>query len=581
MQTSDIRDPGDGKLNVVYQVYPRSFRDCSGDGIGDIPGIIEKLDYLADLGVDTIWFSPFFKSPQRDHGYDISDFCDIAAEHGTMADLDLLLKEMHAREMKMILDFVLCHTSIDHPWFKESASSRDNPKRDWYIWRDGKKPGGRKPPNNWRAMTGGPAWLYFPNSDQWVYFHFLPCSIDLNYRNPEVRKTMMDTMRFWLDKGVDGFRLDLLHAIYEDQQLRDNPLSWRFLPSDKSTSALFRSHKYDLNLPEAYAFAIELRKLVDEYEPQRLLIGEVFGTMEELQRYYGPDSTGLHMVFLFEFTSTPFRPHRYAKLIDRIERALPEPDTPTYVFGNHDRMRLITRLNNHRGKAKVAATMQLTLRGIPFIYYGEEIGMSNARIKLKESKDPVGRKYAWLPALQIKSLGFSLTRDGCRTPMQWDDGSNAGFSSDSAAVPWLTVPPGYREVNVARERADPNSLWNCYRRLIRLRREHSALRMGLLELIPMGKLSKKCLAYRRTHHDQEIFVYLNFSKKPVKLVCPVGKADVLFSTSVERNGAVAEADGSMTLAPFEAIVFCRSYTGSANVDAQQAMRRGSMGRKTD
>lgn len=543
---------------MVYQVYPRSFRDASGNGIGDIPGIIEKLDYLADLGVDTIWFSPFFKSPQRDQGYDISDFRDIAPEHGTMADFDLLLNRMHARKMKMVLDFVLVHTSIDHPWFRESASSRDNPKRNWYIWRDGKKPGGRKPPNNWRAMTGGRAWLYFPNTDQWVYFHFLPCSIDLNYRNAEVRETMMDTMRFWLDKGVDGFRLDLLHAIYEDEQLRDNPLSWRLLPSDRSTSALFRSHKYDLNLPEAYAFAVDLRRLVDEYGPNRFLIGEVFGSMEELRHYYGPDSTGLHMVFLFEFASTPFRPHRYAKLIDRIERALPEPDTPTYVFGNHDRMRLITRLNNDRDKAKVAATMQLTLRGVPFIYYGEEIGMANARINLKESRDPVGRKYSWLPSFTIERLGFSLTRDGCRTPMQWDDGPNAGFSADPAAVPWLTIPNVYREVNVAGERADPNSLWSCYRQLIQLRRDHSALRMGLLNLIPMGRLGKKCLAYRRTYRDEEIFVYLSFSKKPLQLKCPVGHGDVLFSTSAVRNEVLREPDGFMILAPFEGVVFAPS-----------------------
>lgn len=540
---------------MVYHVYPRSFRDSSGDGIGDIPGIIEKLDYLADLGVDAIWFSPFFRSPQRDQGYDISDFCDIAPEHGTMADFDRLLKEMHARGMKMILDLVLCHTSIDHPWFRGSASSRDNPKRNWYIWRDGRKPGGRKPPNNWKAMTGGPAWLYFSNTDQWVYFHFLPSQIDLNYREPDVKRTMMDIMRFWLDKGVDGFRLDLLHALYEDEQLRDNPLSWHFLPSDKSTSALFRSHKYDLNMPETYAFAVELRRLIDEYEPKRLLIGEVFGTMDELRHYYGPDSTGLHMVFLFEFTSTPFRPQRYAKLICRVEKALPAPDLPTYVFGNHDRMRLMTRLNHHTGKAKIAATMQLTLRGVPFIYYGEEIGMPNSRIKLRESRDPVGRKYAWLPAFQIKTLGFSLSRDGCRTPMQWDDGSNAGFSSNPAAVPWLPVHPGHEDVNVAAQQADPNSLWNCYRRLIALRKECSALRVGAFDLIPVGKPSKKCLAYRRTHYESTVFVYLNFSGKELRLRCPVENPDLLFSTYEERNEMLTAPDGRLILAPFEGIVF--------------------------
>lgn len=543
------------RLDVVYQVYPRSFRDATGDGVGDIPGIIEKLDYLLALGIDTIWFSPFFKSPQVDQGYDVSDFCQIAPEHGTMADFDRLLNEMHARGMKMILDFVLSHTSVDHPWFRESASSKDNPKRNWYIWRDGRKPGGRRPPNNWKAMTGGPAWRYFPNTDQWVYSHFLPCEVDLNYREPEVKETMMNVMRFWLDKGVDGFRLDLLDAIYEDEQLRDNPLSWRILPSDKTTSLLFRSHKYDLNLPEAYSFALELRKVVDEYEPKRFLIGEVFGTVEELRHYYGPHSTGLHMIFLFEFTSTPFRPKRYAKLISRIEEALPEPDTPTYVFGNHDRMRLITRLGDNEGKAKIAATMQFTLRGVPFIYYGEEIGMPNSRIKLKLSKDPIGRKYAWLPFSQIRSLGLVLSRDGCRTPMQWDDGPNAGFSSNPSAKPWLAISPSFQEVNVEKEKADPGSLWNCYRRLVQLRKDNGALRRGLLKLMPLGKLSNKCLAYSRIHRDQAVFVYLNFSRKSLRLECPVRKADVLFSTSPARKDILVEANGSMTLAPLEGIIF--------------------------
>ena len=563
MQVNDVSvsSIGDGGPGVVYQVYPRSFRDATGDGIGDIPGIIEKLDYLCELGVDTIWFSPFFKSSQVDQGYDISDFCDIAPEHGTMADFDLLLEEMHARKMKMILDFVLSHTSVDHPWFRESASSKDNPKRNWYIWCDGKKPGGNKPPNNWKAMTGGPAWRYFQNTDQWVYFHFLPCEIDLNYRDPEVKKTMMDVMRFWLDKGVDGFRLDLLHAIYEDEQLRDNPFSWRLLPSDKSTSLLFRSHKYDLNLPETYSFAVELRNLVDEYEPKRFLIGEVFGTMEELRHYYGPHSTGLHMVFLFEFTSTPFRPRRFAKIINRIEEALPDPHTPTYVFGNHDRMRLMTRLGNNEQKAKVAATMQFTLRGVPFIYYGEEIGMPNARINLKTSKDPIGRKYAWLPFSQIKSLGFSLSRDGCRTPMQWDDGQNAGFSANSSVRPWVGISPSYRVVNVKKEKSDPHSLWNCYHRLIQLRRQNSALKRGSLEFVPLGKLSKKCLAYKRIYNDQEAFIYLNFSKRPLRLECPVVRMKVLFSTTPARENIMVEGDGFMTLAPLEGIIFCGSYPG--------------------
>jgi len=304
---------------VVYQIYPRSFKDSIGNGIGDIQGIIEKLDYLEDLGIETIWFSPFFESPQQDYGYDVSDFRQIEPSYGSMNDFDKLLKEMHNRNMKIVLDLVLNHTSIKHPWVIESASSKDNPKRNWYIWRDGKKSGGRKPPNNWKALPGGPAWLYYENTDQWVYFHFLPFQPDLNYRNPEVKKEMFDTIRFWLDKGVDGFRLDILHSIYENEDLRDNPITW-MLYSDKKAASYFQHHKYDLNLPETFNFTLELRNIMDEYEPERFLVGEVFGHIEELRKYYGPNNNGLHMVFLFEYTSSAlkFNPKKISKVISRI-----------------------------------------------------------------------------------------------------------------------------------------------------------------------------------------------------------------------------------------------------------------------
>jgi len=541
---------------VVYQIYPRSFKDTTGNGIGDLQGVIEKLDYLQELGIETIWFSPFFKSPQADHGYDITDFCDIAPEYGSMSDFDKLLKEMHDRDMKIVLDFVLNHTSVEHPWFKESASSRDDPKRDWYIWRDGKRSYGKKPPNNWKTMTGGSAWLYYDNTDQWVYFHFLPSMIDLNYRNPEVKKTMFNVMRFWLNKGVDGFRLDILHAIYEDEQLRNDSFTWKILPSDKSTATLFKAHKYDLNLPETFDFAMELRKVMDEFEPERFLVGEVFGTTEELRKYYGPNNNGLHMAFLFEFTSAPFKPQKYSQIIRSIENALPFPYTPTYVYGNHDRMRFITRLNHDFKKAKLAATMQLTLRGVPFIYYGEEIGMPNTKFKLKTSQDPIGRKLSWVPISQIKGLGFSLTRDGCRTPMQWNDGPNAGFSSDLNIKTWLRVSNSYKKINVAREIKNPGSLLNCYKRLLKIRRENIILQEGKFEFIEMKNLKKKCLAYRRIHNNQEIFTYLNFSKDLLKLDCPVKKPTLLFSTLANRVALNVNSNNNiMKLTPFEGIIF--------------------------
>ena len=288
---------------VIYQIYPRSFKDSTGNGIGDLQGIIEKLDYIKDLGIETIWINPFFVSPQQDHGYDVANFREIDPIYGTMDTFDKLLKEIHDRDMKLVLDLVLNHTSIEHPWFKESASSRDNPKRDWYIWRDGKKPKGRKPPNNWNAIPGGSAWRYYDNTGQWYYFHFLPFQPDLNYRNQEVKEEMFNTLRFWLDKGVDGFRLDILHTIFEDIDLRNNPFTWTLTESDKKSASLFQHHKYDANLPETYDFVLDLRKLMDEYQPERFLVGEVFGTFKDLKKYYGPKNNGLHMSFLFEFTS--------------------------------------------------------------------------------------------------------------------------------------------------------------------------------------------------------------------------------------------------------------------------------------
>jgi alpha-glucosidase len=541
---------------VIYQIYPRSFKDTTGDGIGDLRGVIEKLDYLQALEVNTIWFSPFLKSPQGDFGYDVSDFCDISPEYGTMDDFDELLKQMHAKNMKMILDLPLNHTSTEHPWFKESASSKDNPKRDWYIWRDGKEPGGKAPPNNWKAIPGGPAWSYYKNTDQWVYFHFLPFQPDLNYRNPEVKEVMFNVLRFWLDKGVDGFRLDILYAIYEDEQLKDDTFSWAFLPSDKTTASLFTAHKYDLNLPETYDFAMELRKVVDEYQPERILLGEVFGGIEEIRKYYGPENNGLQMAFLFEFTSTPFRPDKYAEVIGRIEKALPPPYTPTYVYSNHDRKRFINRLGNNSDKAKIAATMQLTLRGVPIIYYGEEIGMPESHFDLGTSLDPIGRKYAWVPGWLTRLLGLSLTRDGCRTPMQWDDTPNSGFSSNPDATPWLRVSDTYKEINVARESQDPDSLFNCYRRLLNIRKENAALVSGSFELLDLGPLKNRCLAYRRVMEGREVDIYLNFSNDALKLRCPQRVPKLLFSTLADRKELnVQLPDGTINLDPLEGIVF--------------------------
>ncbi len=544
---------------VVYQIYPRSFKDTTGNGIGDLRGIFENLDYLERLGVETIWFSPFFNSPQGDHGYDVSDFRSVDPIYGTMKNFDNLLKEIHNRRMKIVLDLVLNHTSDEHPWFKESTSSKDNPKRDWYVWSDGRKPKGKKPPNNWKAIPGGSAWRYFKNTDQWVYFHFLPFQPDLNYRTPEVKKEMFNTIRFWLDKGIDGFRLDMLHSIYEDAKLRNDEFCLKLLPSEKNVASLFRKHKYDLNLPETFDFAMELRKIMDEYEPERFLVGEVFGTVEELAKYYGPNNNGLHSVFLFEFTSTApsFKPRKISRVISRIEKALPPPFTPTYVYGNHDRDRYISLINRNIQKAKLLATMQLSLRGIPFIYYGEEIGMSNVDFKLKESQDPIGQKFSFFPIPLIsKLIGFSLTRDRCRTPMQWNSELNAGFSVDYQIKPWLRVPETYKKVNVAKQEKNPSSVLNCYKRLLKIRKANRSLQEGKFEFLTQNGLKKKCLAYRRYYLNEQIFVFLNFYKKEILIKSPINDPNLLFSTLSNRVALDLETyNGNIKLTPLEGIIF--------------------------
>ncbi|TFF85263.1 MAG: alpha-glucosidase [Promethearchaeota archaeon] len=520
---------------VVYQIYPRSFKDSTGNGIGDLKGIISKIDYLERLGVETIWFSPFFPSPQQDHGYDVQDYRNIDPEYGTMKDFDELIKNLHTKGMKIVLDMVLNHTSSKHPWFIESASSKDNPKREWYIWRNGRGSDGKKPPNNWKSMTGGSAWKYYENTDQWVYFHFLPFQPDLNYRNPEVKKEMLDTCRFWLDKGVDGFRLDIFHTIYEREDLKNNPFTLQLFPSDDKEASFFQNHVYDVHLPETIDFAIELRNLVDEYNnPDRFLVGELSGNMDILKKYYGPENNGLNLVFLFQFTSTSFNAEMFEQVVRDIEQKFAYPYIPTYVLGNHDRMRYITRLENNELKARILATLQLTLRGVPFIYYGEEIGMENVKFKLSKSEDPIGRKFWWLPISQIKKMGISLTRDGCRTPMQWDDSPHAGFTPNENAKPWLRIPKNYKQINVVNAENNPESLLNCYKRLLDIRKKNIALQMGSLDFIEMKRENKGCLAYQRLFQKEEIKIYLNFTKKKRMIEFPYKDSVLLFSTIPNR-----------------------------------------------
>jgi len=541
------------KRTTTYQIYPRSFADANGDGIGDLQGVLGKLDYLQDLGVETLWLSPFFESPQADFGYDVSDYHAIAPEYGTMDDCRELIAAVHARGMKIVFDMVLNHTSDRHPWFLESRSSLDSPRRDFYIWRDGRRPSGAAPPNNWKSMLGGSGWHRDPSSGQWYWASFLGFQPDLNYRNPAVKAAMLATVRHWLAEGVDGLRLDIFNALFKDASFADNPFSWRAVPSEDNPHGFFQRNLHTIDHPDTIAFARELRAVVDEFhDPSRFLVGEVFGDAATLRRYCGEAADGLHLVFLFATMRARFSGKAVRALVEEYEQSFPEPFSPTYVLGNHDRPRSIHRVGGHRDKAKLVATLQLTVRGVPFIYYGEEIGMENHDIPLHEGLDPVAARYRFVPQWLVGLLrkrGILLNRDECRAPMQWDDGPHAGFST---GTPWLPAHPASPTVNVAAQKDDPASLLSCYRNLLALRRESDALQAGALEWIDDRQLSADVVAYRRVSGHDRAQVFLNFSGRAIPLT--LGSSDSGRTVFSNRTGARTPSPAGYTLAPHEGIV---------------------------
>jgi len=431
------------KNTTIYQVYPRSYYDSSGNGIGDLAGIISNLDYIKDIGFETIWFSPFFDSPQADFGYDVSDYYQAAPEYGTQDDIYKLIEEVHKRDMKVVFDLVLNHTSDQHSWFLESRGSLDNPKRDWYIWRDGK---GKKPPNNWKALPGGSGWHHDDKTDQWYYASFLSFQPDLNFRNPEVKNAMLDMVAFWLDKGVDGFRLDIFHSIFKDKKFRDNPLSRYFIPHNDE-AGFFQEWKYTVNQPETIAFAREVRKLVASYQPERFLLGEIFASDEIKKEYLGLDQAGLNLVFLWDLPDANVTAKDLRKVIENYESNFPEPFLPVYVLGNHDRKRVLSRAGGNIHLSKLLAVLIFTARGIPVSYYGEEIGMLEGDFPIKTCLDPVGQRYKKIPTFLLDLLNIYVNRDGCRTPMQWSSGKNSGFSTADGNL-WLPLSSNYSRFNL-------------------------------------------------------------------------------------------------------------------------------------
>lgn len=538
MDHDPVSGPDWWKRAVFYQIYPRSFQDSNGDGIGDLPGIISRLDYLNDgtersLGIDAIWLSPTFPSPMKDFGYDVSDYTGVHPDFGTMDDMDRLIDECHRRNIRVLLDWVPNHTSDQHPWFIESRSSRDNPKRDWYIWRDGRSDGSL--PNNWRSVFGGPAWEYDPKTGQYYLHSFLKEQPDLNWRNPDVEAAMHDTLRFWLDRGIDGFRIDVMGMIVKHPQLLDNPPNPHWRPGDRDSNQLL--WVYNRNYEDVYPAVARIRSVFDEYEG-RMAVGEVFGSVREIGRFYRHmDADGLHLAFNFHFITeteghTPWTAAVLHRIVSRVERELPPGAHPCYAFGNHDRPRFVSRHDEDgRGqeRARAACLLLLGLRSSPFLYYGEEIGMEDVDIPEDQLQDPA--RYRW------------EGRDPERTPMQWDDSPGRGFTTGK---PWL--PFGRPEINVAAQAEDAGSLLSLYRRALRLRKTEPSLHSGDYHELP---IHDGIFAFRRhAPGARPITVYINTALEPRRLPLDEGTRIVL-STDHARDGEPLR--GALQLAPLEAV----------------------------
>lgn len=580
---------------VFYQIYPRSFADGNGDGIGDFKGIIQKLDYLSDLGVDAIWLSPHFPSPNWDCGYDVSDYTNVAPEYGTLDDFKSFLAEAHRRGMRVILDLVLNHTSDEHPWFLESKSSRDNPKADWYVWLDsplhialsgtiqetkrGDEQRVRMPPNNWQSCFDGDAWTYAPERDQYYYHYFMRQQPDLNWHNPNVKKAMWDAARFWLDLGVNGYRLDAIGTIYEDPKLTPHtvPMDLAELrraselaqtPAEKKKMERYwhEMFKHQWGGAGLHDLMKELRAILDEYDGDRMLVGE-----DDDIRYMGNGNDELHLVFNFPLMRTERITPSHIRLnqkerLTQLE-ALPIKGWQCNTLGNHDTSRIRTRYGDKQHDADLArlhVALVLTLKGTPFLYNGEETGMTDLIItdagKLRDTMatwyyDRLVHELNVAPEEAARRAG-EMSRDKNRTPMQWTDDPNGGFSPAQVET-WLPVNPNYREgINVKEQERNPNSLLNYYKRLLQVRKNTPALIEG--EYVPLDRTAKDYFAFLRVSNNQTVLVVLNFSASRLDLdfsrtrEIKESKLHILFS-SAERSVKIKSPRG-LEIGPFEALI---------------------------
>ena len=513
---------------VFYEIYPRSFADSNNDGVGDLKGITSKLDYLKDLGVDAIWITPCFPSPQVDFGYDVSDYEKIDPMYGTLADFDTLVSGAKKRDIRVILDFVVNHSSDQHKWFMDSKSSRTSEKRDWYIWRDGRGPG--KPPNNWVSTFGGPAWTFDPNTKQYYYHFFYAEQPDLNWRNPAVKDAMFDVSRWWYKRGVAGFRLDAVDTLFEDPGLHDNSIAGS---GKNAYGDPIEENKYNTKLPEVHDVLRGLRKVADQ--SGAALIGETWTKdVAELKQYYGEHSNELQMPMDLMLTKLKFSAPVFREHIAGIDGA---GGWPVYVISNHDIVRSYDRYGDgqHNDQiAKVMAALYLTLRGTPIMYYGEEIAMKTTPPTRKEDvKDPIGQR-GW-----PREKG----RDGERTPMQWDGIENAGFSK---ATPWLPVPPAYKTHNVAAESRQPDSVLEFYKKVLKLRHTDRALLDG--SYTPLNESDQNVFSYLRSYKGEVVLVALNMSASTQKV--PLSKNGFSSANSLLATPKSAAHGDILTLEPY-------------------------------
>jgi glycosidase len=520
--------------------------DASGDGVGDLAGVHAKLDYLSEtLGVDAIWLSPFYPSPMADFGYDVSDYCNVDPLFGDLAAFDALVEAAHARGIKIIVDFVPSHTSDRHPWFQASRASRENPYRDWYVWRDARPDGSL--PNNWAATFGGPAWELDPQTGQYYLHSYLPEQADLNWRNPAVRRAMHDVLRFWLDRGVDGFRLDALGRIAKDPQERDNP------PNPAPAGDFHKAmgdydrqlHVNDQRHEDIHAALREIRQVLDAYEVDgrpRVAIGEIhIYDLSELGLYYGGALDELHLPFNFGLLKTAWGGRAVRAHVDAYDAALPPGAWPNYVMGNHDENRIASRIG--AGGARLAMLLLLTLRGTPTLYYADELGMPDVPVPPEREQDPWG--------LRVPGLG--LSRDPERAPMPWANVPNAGFCPPGVE-PWLPITPDLAQVNVATQLHDPSSMLALTRRLLAFRRGSPALTVGSYRSVDWPGATDDGFLFLREAEGQRLLVALNFSDRPHRIAVPDGQR-VTPVLSTHPNGVEAGAAQALALRPSEGCIF--------------------------